>query len=70
MASKETQGRTLIRALKRKPHSYLEMLLRGAGCSPWKRVMETLRADEALVKGRNKQGLVTWRVVVATKWTA
>lgn len=65
-----TQGRLLIAALKRKPHTYMDMLSHGVSISPWKRISECLRADEALVKGKNRLGLTTWRVVAATRWTA
>ncbi len=65
-----TQARLLIAALKRKPHTYMQMLAHGVSCSPWKRVQEGLRADEKLVKGRTRQGLTTWRVIQATRWTA
>lgn len=64
-----TQGRLLIQELKRKPHTYLEMLAHGVSVCPWKRVMESLSAHEALVKG-TRNGLTTWRVVQATRWTA
>jgi hypothetical protein len=65
-----TQGRLLIAALKRKPHTYLDMLRHGVSCSPWKRVTECLRDDESLVKAPDKQGRTTWRVIQATRWTA
>ncbi len=65
-----TQGRLLIAALKRKPHSYLDMLKHNVSTSPWKRITECLRDDEALIKTPGKDGLVRWRVVAATRWTA
>ena len=65
-----TQGRLLIAALKRKPHTYMQMLAHGVSVSPWKRVSEALREGEQLVKGKNRQGLTTWRVIQATSWTA
>ena len=65
-----TQGRVLIEALKRKPHTYLEMLAYGISTSPWKRISESLREGELLAKGRNDKGLTRWRVITATKWTA
>lgn len=65
-----SQGRQLIALLKRKPHTYLEMLGYGISTSPWKRVVECLLPTESVLKGVNRQGLVTWRVVAATKWTA
>ena len=64
-----TQGRLLIAELKRRPHTYMEMLGHGVSTSPWRRIQESLRDDEALVKG-TRRGLTTWRVVAATKWTA
>jgi hypothetical protein len=67
---KATQGRRLIAALKRKPHTYLEMQMLGVSTSPQKRVMESLHFGEYVHKRINKRGLVTWRVLTATKWTA
>lgn len=58
-----TQGRCVIEALKRKPHTYAQMLALGVSLSPWKRVGECLRHGESLVKAPNRQGLTTWRVV-------
>ena len=57
-----TQGRLLIAALKRKPHTYMDMLRHGVSVSPWKRVLESLREGETLVKTKNKRGLITWSV--------
>lgn len=69
-----TQGRQLIQALKQKPRTYLEMNLLGISTSPHKRVLEALKPDEVLVKGKRYLGegryLTTWRVVGATRWTA
>lgn len=67
-----TQGMRLVRALKRKPHTYMEMLMLGVSVCPWKRLRETLRhmPGVELVKGTNRAGLTTWRVVTATRWTA
>lgn len=65
-----TQARCRIAALKRKPHSYLEMLSYGISTSPWKRVQEGLRDDEAIVKRKGKDGLIRWKVIAATRWTA
>lgn len=64
------QGRRLIAALKRKPHTYLEMLMLGISTSPQKRVVECLSPTEQVHKVKNKAGLITWRVCYATKWTA
>lgn len=65
-----TQGRRLIAALKKKPHTYMEMLRIGVSTSPWKRVQECLRESEALVKTIGDDGLTRWRVISATRWTA
>lgn len=58
-----TQGRTLIGHLRKRPHTYMEMLRYGISTSPWKRVKEALGMDEQLLKVENKCGLITWRVV-------
>ena len=67
---KQTQGRRIIAALKRKPMTYLEMHRLGVSTCPHKRVSEQLREDEQIVKARGTDGLVRWRVIGATKWTA
>lgn len=63
----KTQGRALIERLKRKPHTYMDMLRYGISTSPWKRIREALGMDEQLLKVENRQGLVTWRVVKACR---
>lgn len=69
-----TQGRQLIAALKRRAMTYGDMQRLGISTSPQKRVVEALRPDEQIVKGIRwrgaDKGLVTWRVVKATRWTA
>jgi hypothetical protein len=67
---KATQGRRLIAKLKKKPYTYLEMLMLGISTCPQKRVVESLSPTEQVKKAKNKAGLVTWRVCYATKWTA
>lgn len=57
-----TQGRQLIERLKRKPYTAMEMLQLGISVCPWKRVAESLKTGERIVKGTNKRGLTTWRV--------
>ena len=64
-----SQGRRLIAALKRRAHTYREMLQACESCSPWKRVAETLQPHEQLVRGK-RGDLVTWRVIAATRFTA
>lgn len=59
---KMTQGRFLISKLRGKPHTYLDMLRYGVSTAPWKRVLESLKPSERLVKKSNKRGLVTWEV--------
>jgi hypothetical protein len=66
----QTQCRRLISALKRRAYTYLEMQQLCISTSPQKRVSECLRDDEQIVKGKNARGLVTWKVIAATKWTA
>lgn len=69
-----TQGRQLIAHLRKKPRTYLEMNLLGISTSPHKRVLEALKDDEVLVKGKRYLGegryLTTWSVKGATRWTA
>lgn len=57
-----TQGRLLVAELKRRPHTYMEMLRHGISISPWKRVAEALQADEVIEKSADSQGRTTWRV--------
>ena len=64
-----TQGRVLIQALKRRAHTYGDMLAYGISTAPWKRVTEALEPHEAVKKGK-RGSLVTWRVVAASRWTA
>lgn len=66
MKCKSTQGRTLIVYLKRKPHTYMEMLRYGLSTSPWRRVLECLQPGERLVKDL-RGDLVTWRVTSTPK---
>ena len=69
----KTQGSRLIAHLKRRPMTYLDMLMLGISTCPHKRVAESLREGELLAKGYtyvNGRRLLRWRVVTATKWTA
>lgn len=59
----KTQGRLLIEKLKRKPHTYGQMLAIGISVCPWKRIKEALCIDEQIFKAKNRQGLMTWLVV-------
>ncbi len=69
MKAKPSQGRRLVQLLKRKAMTYMEMNMLGISVSPHKRVAESLRADEQVVKGE-RNGMTTWRVVAASNWTA
>jgi len=63
-----TQGRTLIAELKRRPHTYGDMLEYHISTAPWKRIQEALHHDERIVKGTRRVGaryLTTWRVMKA-----
>jgi hypothetical protein len=55
-----TQGRRIIAHLKRRPMTYMQMLMLGISTCPQKRVTETLREDEHLFKRKNARGLTTW----------
>lgn len=58
-----TQGRQLVSLLKRRRMTTMEMLQTGISVSPWKRVAEALQPNERLVKTKNAQGLMVYRVV-------
>jgi hypothetical protein len=62
---KQNQGERLIRALRRRPHTYMDMLRLGISISPWKRVVEQLGPEDRLVKLPDAKGRITWRVVRA-----
>ena len=59
---KQTQGRRIIAALKRRAMTYGEMQRLGISTSPKKRVVESLAEDERILKSR-VGGLIRWRVV-------
>ena len=69
MTKPATQGRRLIAALKRRAHTYREMLQACESTAPWKRIEESLKPHEQVVKGK-RGDLVTWRVIAATRFTA
>lgn len=59
---KQTQGRKLIFALKRRGMTTLEMLQLGISVCPWRRVTEALKEGEQLIK--SKKGRYTvYRVI-------
>ena len=61
----KTQAERIYTHLRRKPHTYGEMLALRISTSPWKRIFDGqrhLKEGEQLVSGTNKDGLVTWKV--------
>lgn len=69
MANKHaTQGRLLINELRRKPHTYMDMLRYGISISPWKRIKEALAIDERIEKSADRAGRTTWRVRKISAW--
>ena len=57
-----TQGRVLIEALKKRPHTYLDMLDYGISTSPWRRIKESLHCGEQLWKTYDRNGRIMWQV--------
>lgn len=62
MSCKQTQGRRLIAMLKRRGMTTMDMLRTEISVSPWRRITESLKEDERLVKAKNKRGLNVYRV--------
>ncbi|EWS53311.1 hypothetical protein [Methylibium sp. T29] len=62
MSCKQTQGRRLIAMLKRRGMTTMDMLRTEISVSPWRRITESLKEDERLVKAKNKRGLTVYRV--------
>jgi hypothetical protein len=69
-AAKQSQGRRLIALLKRRRYSSMELLQTGISGCWWKRVGESLKPYERLDSKEAADGLLRYRVVTATKWTA
>ena len=67
---KTSQGRRLIALLKRRTYSCMELQQTGISTCWWKRVAETLAEHELLVSAKGRDGLLRYRVVSATRWTA
>jgi hypothetical protein len=67
---KATQGRRLISLLKRRRYSSMELQMTGISVCWWKRVDECLHPHEKLDGKKAGDGLLRYRVVSATKWTA
>ena len=62
MNCKQTQGRKLIALLKRRSMTTMDMLRTEISVSPWRRIAESLKPGETLVKAKNKRGLNVYRV--------
>lgn len=62
MSCKQTQGRRLIAMLKRRGMTTMDMLRTEISVSPWRRITESLKEDERLVKAKNKRGLNVYRI--------
>ena len=65
----------LIRALRRRPMTYGDLLALRVSTSPWKRLSEAahlyLKPHEKLDRfKRDRDGLTVFKIVRATKWTA
>ena len=67
---KQTQGRRLISLLKRRNYTSLELLMTGISVCWWKRVAECLAEHETLHSVKGLDGLLRYRVIGATGWTA
>lgn len=62
-----SQGRQLIKLLKTRGMTNLELLMTGISTCPWKRISESLTEDEVLTKHKNHKGLNVYRVVSTKK---
>ena len=67
---KQSQGRRLIALLKRRSYTSMQLLQTGISVCWWKRVSETLADHETLFSVKGRDGLLRYRVVAATGWTA
>lgn len=60
-----TQGRQLIRMLKRRGMTTMDLVQTGISVCPWRRIAEGLQPGERLVKTKNARGLIVYRVTRA-----
>ncbi len=70
-----TQCEQLIRALRRRPMTYGDLLALRVSTSPWKRLSEAahlyLKPHESLDRFKRQcDGLTVFKIVRATRWTA
>ena len=63
MTKPRTQGRRLIALLKRRRMTYMDMLMTQISVSPWKRIRESLKPGEQVLKRVDASGRTTWAVV-------
>lgn len=74
MINKQTQAERLFKFCRRKAMTYMDLLMTGISTAPHKRLAEGEKylagRGEMLVRGKNKKGLRTFRVIKATSWTA
>lgn len=71
--TQQTQGQILAAALKRRAHTYHQMMRVCGSYSPHRRVKEwvKLNPDWRVETGEDRNGWTTWRIVRAyTGWTA
>lgn len=59
---KQSQGRILINALKRRGMTTMEMIHYVGSVCPWRRLAESLKANEELTSSKNNRGLNVYRV--------
>lgn len=68
----KTQAERIFVHLRRRPHTYMEMVALGISSCPWKRIKEyahQLKDGEELVRGE-RNGLVTYRIGKAKECVA
>jgi hypothetical protein len=65
MNQHKTQAERLAVHLRKRAHTTMDMLQLGVSVAPWKRLTESstyLRPGEQLVKGKDGEGRVTYRI--------
>ena len=69
---KQSQGQRLVALLKRRAYTCMQLQMLGISTAWWKRVAETLKhmPDHHLYSVKGRDGLMRYRVVGPTKWTA
>ena len=69
---KRTQGQRLVALLTRRAYTGMQLQMLGISQCWWKRCAETLKhmPDHQLDSVKGRDGLLRYRVVAPTKWTA